>query len=331
MAIIEVESLSAHYITGLYGIHREIHALDGVSLAIERNEVLGIAGESGCGKTTFMRVLLGMVKPPLTVVGGVVRYELGGAKIDFLDSRENGAARVGWSDVSYVPQGSMSVLNPVRRVERSFRDFVEANLPMSRRGDYERLVLRQLADLGLPREVLRSYPHQLSGGMRQRVIIALATILRPKVIFADEPTSALDVVAQRGVIQLLRKIHEEQQNSTVLVSHDMGIHANLADRVVIMYAGNLVEVGRSEAIFEAPVHPYTQYLIHSLPKVGDRSAKSSVPGTPPPLANPPAGCRFHPRCPHAMDICREEVPKMIEVAEGHRTACHWVEQGRNDG
>jgi len=324
MAVIDVRELTAHYILGLYGRKKEISAVDNVSFGINKNEILGIAGESGCGKTTLIKVLFGMVKLPLIVLGGSVTYNFGNSSIDLLSSEASDADSIGWQDVSYIPQGSMSVLNPVRRIESTFRDFIETNLPPEEKDEYERLVKDQLFILGLPFEVLKSYPHQLSGGMRQRVIIALATVLKPRVIFADEPSSALDVVAQRGVIQLLKKIQREQQNIMVLVSHDMGIHANLTDRVAIMYAGNIVEEARTKDIFKGALHPYTKYLIGSLPKVGDKLYKASVPGPPPPLANPPKGCRFHPRCPHALDICRGDPPMFVDAGDGHKVACSFV-------
>ena len=180
--------------------------------------------------------------------------------------------------------------------------------------------------LGLPTDVLNSYPHQLSGGMRQRVAIALATVFQPSLIIADEPTTALDVVVQRGVLQMLKDIQAMSSNTVLLVTHDMAVHANVADRVMIMYAGRIAEEAPTEIIFNAPLHPYTQHLIHSLPMIGERSNKASLRGTPPNLANPPSGCRFHPRCPYVMDICRTEVPEMVTVREHHRVACHLVKE-----
>jgi peptide/nickel transport system ATP-binding protein len=325
--VISASGVCAHYVTGLYGHRREVRAVDGVSLDVPANQIVGVAGESGCGKTTLMKVLFGMVKAPLRLVSGEVSYDLGFGRMELGASGGSPPPDFGWKEIAYIPQGSMSVLNPVRRIESAFRDFVLPHLGADQRERFEPLVLAQLEALGLQREVLQAYPHQLSGGMRQRVIIALATVLRPRVVFADEPSSALDVVAQRGVIQLLKRIQREQKNSMILVSHDMGIHANLADRVAIMYAGNLVEDGPTETIFKGPLHPYTKYLIGSLPKVGDKGYKQSVPGAPPPLSNPPPGCRFHPRCPHAMAVCREVVPECRTVAPGHRVACHLVDEG----
>jgi len=184
-----------------------------------------------------------------------------------------------------------------------------------------------LKSLGLPVKVLESYPHQLSGGMRQRVTVALATIMQPRIIVADEPTTALDVVMQRGVIQLLKDIQSEQKNTVILVTHDMGIHANIADRIGIMYAGKMIEEASTAAIFERPMHPYTKYLIGSLPKVGDKSYKMSAPGSPPSLINPPEGCRFYPRCERANQRCSQKTPELIEIEPGHKVACFLYSEG----
>jgi peptide/nickel transport system ATP-binding protein len=172
--------------------------------------------------------------------------------------------------------------------------------------------------------VLGAYPHQLSGGMRQRVTIALATILSPRLVLADEPTTALDVVVQRGVIQLLQDIRARLGSTLVLVTHDMGVHANLANRVLVLYAGQVMEEADTLTLFEQPLHPYTQYLIKSLPRLDERSERVSIPGRPPTLTNPPTGCRFHPRCPYAMEVCQTTVPRLEEVTPGHRVACHLV-------
>ena len=180
--------------------------------------------------------------------------------------------------------------------------------------------------LGLPPDVLTLYPHQLSGGMRQRVAIALATVFHPSLIIADEPTTALDVVMQRGVLQMLKEIQTLSNNTVLLVTHDLAVHANVADRVGIMYAGRIVEEGPTQTIFDAPQHPYTEHLIHSLPVIGDKSAKEGLGGAPPNLADPPSGCRFHPRCPLVMERCKTEMPEMVALSNDHRVACHLVEE-----
>jgi peptide/nickel transport system ATP-binding protein len=297
-----------------------VRAVDGVSFQVEDNSIFGIAGESGCGKTSLIKVLSATFRPPLTVQGGKVVYDLGHGGTDILSLDEEGLRKLRWEFLSYVPQGSMNVLNPVRRVRNTFRDFMGAH----RVGAPSQLlaeVAEHLGHLGLPPEVLASYPHQLSGGMRQRVTLALATILKPRLILADEPTTALDVVVQRGVIQVLKKLHAEQRNTLILVTHDMAVHANLADRLAIMYAGRIVEEAPTAELFGTPLHPYTGFLMGSLPRIGDKAYRVSAPGAPPSLAGLPAGCRFHPRCPRVMEVCRAEEPELMDVGPGHRVAC----------
>ena len=328
MPLLRVENLRAYYLVDLYGIRRAVRAVDGVSFQVEENSVFGIAGESGCGKTSLIKVLSATFRPPLTVQEGKVIYDQGSGGTDMLSLDEQGMRRLRWEFLSYVPQGSMNVLNPVRRVRNTFRDFVGAH----RVGTMARVladVTQHLGHLGLPPEVLASYPHQLSGGMRQRVTLALATILKPRLILADEPTTALDVVVQRGVIQLLKKLHAEQKSTLILVTHDLAVHANLADRLAIMYAGKIVEVAPTAEVFGSPLHPYTSFLIRSLPRIGDKAVKVSAPGSPPSLANVPGGCRFHPRCPQAMDVCRKEEPELLDVAPGHQVACFLHGQARH--
>lgn len=326
MSALQVKNLKAYYITGAYGIRRTVRAVDDVSLDIKENETFGIAGESGCGKTTLIKALSATVKPPLSIQSGQTLYNFENEKVDILSIPENRLRRIRWECLSYMPQGSMNVLNPVRRIRKSFRDFVKAHRKIGNKKKFEEFVKNYLDALGLPPEVLYSYPHQLSGGMKQRVTIALATILNPKVILADEPTTALDVVVQRGVVQLLKRIQKEKKNTLVLVTHDMAIHANMADRIAIMYAGKIVEEGKISSIFESPLHPYTKYLISSLPKIGDKSYKVSAPGAPPSLANPPAGCRFNPRCPDSMDICQEKSPLLVSTGGEHKVACFLVSE-----
>lgn len=322
-AVVEVSGLRAYYRTDAYGVRRTVRAVDGVSLEVRENEVFGIAGESGCGKSTLLKVMLGIVVPPLTVLDGQVWYSHDGQFVDVLTMPEEERDAMRWREASYIPQGSMHVLNPVRRIRHTFGDFVAAHRKMGRR-EADDLVHAYVRDLGLSAKVLDAYPHQLSGGMRQRVTVALATILRPRIVFADEPTTALDVVVQRGVIQLLKDVQQRERNTLVIVTHDMGVHANLDDRTAVLYAGMLIEEAPTRAIFKQPLHPYTQFLIRSLPTLDDRSERVSIPGTPPALDAVPPGCRFHPRCPYAMGICTQSTPELLAAREDHRVACFLV-------
>jgi peptide/nickel transport system ATP-binding protein len=320
MNVLTVANLKAYYSVRTYGINREVKAVDGVSLEIRDDEIFGIAGESGCGKTTLIKVLFGSITPPLFVVGGGVKYQLDGRTYELVNMKPEEVARLRWTSIAYMPQGSMNVLNPVRRIDRSFFDIIKTH----KRGEaarYAEIMSQHVQDMGLPREVLTSYPHQLSGGMRQRTTCAFATVFKPKIIFADEPTTALDVIVQRGVLQLLKDVQQEYHNTLIMVTHDMAVHANITDRMAIMYAGKIVEVGGTRDIFKDPLHPYTSFLINSLPEIGDRSKRIGAPGAPPSLASPPQGCRFNPRCPHVMSICREKTPAMAEVKPGHSAAC----------
>jgi peptide/nickel transport system ATP-binding protein len=216
----------------------------------------------------------------------------------------------------------------VKKLKETYRDFIISHVKGKSQDDAFEMAKEHIADLGLPPNIMDAYPHQLSGGMRQRVTIALSALLEPEIIIADEPTTALDVVVQRGVVQLLKEVQRKLGNTIILVTHDMGVHANVADRIGIMYAGKMVEEAPTESVFGEPLHPYTQYLINSLPKFGDKTPRESVPGSPPSLIDLPSGCPFHPRCPHVMDICKEKMPDYIPVKSNHKVACWLIEEGR---
>ena len=316
--ILSVRDLRAYYQMQYFGIFREVRAVDDITLHVNRNEIYGLAGESSCGKTSFIKTIAAANRPPLNVIGGSVKFSFLDRDVFSLSAEE--LSRVRWKNLSYIMQGSMSVLNPVRRIGKTFVDFAfrHINKPEREFGD---IVERHLDRLHLSPAILKAYPHELSGGMRQRVTIALATICRPEFIIADEPTTALDVVVQKGVLAMIREVQQEMGSSVLFVTHDMTVHANMADRLGIMYAGRLVEEAPTREIFATPLHPYTAHLIQSLPRIGDLSPKKALTGAPPNLAEPPPGCRFHPRCPLATDICRRETPALTTLAPGHRVAC----------
>jgi len=322
-SILRTENLKAFYVLDMQGTQKVVKAVNEVDLEIHEDEVYGIAGESGCGKTTLLKALYGAIEPPLRWMGGSVLYHMNNLAVDItsLDAEEKRKLRMEY--ISYVPQGSMSVLNPVLKLNETYQDFIGSHVSGRTRQEAFELARKHIVELGLPRNILDAYPHQLSGGMRQRVTIALAALLKPRIIIADEPTTALDVVVQRGVIQLLMDIQQKLKNTIVLVTHDMGVHANIADRIGIMYAGKMVEEAPTEEIFEDPIHPYTRFLIDSLPRFGDKSTRSSAPGSPPSLADLPAGCPFHPRCPFAREICTQEMPALVSLSSDHKVAC-WL-------
>jgi peptide/nickel transport system ATP-binding protein len=274
----------------------------------------------------LIKTIAGAIKPPLRVVGGRVSFSFLPGYDGLHVAPPAEIERVRWRHLSYIMQGSMNVLNPLRQVGKTFHDFARRHIAGTRK-EFEARVVDHLARVRLDASVLSAYPHELSGGMRQRVTIALATVCKPEYIIADEPTTALDVVVQKDVLAMIREIQREMGSSVLFVTHDMGVHAHLTDRLGIMYAGRLIEEGRTAEIFSRPLHPYTQYLIGSLPRIGDDTPRKSLKGTPPNLADPPPGCRFHPRCPLAIEICRREVPPMLASLPGHRTACHVVNGG----
>ncbi|HYW90066.1 MAG TPA: ABC transporter ATP-binding protein [Chloroflexota bacterium] len=319
-AVLSVQGLKAYYMTRHFGVQREVRAVDGVDFEVKRNEIYGLAGESSSGKTTLIKTIAASGKPPLQIVAGTVRFAFAP---DILRCSPDELARLRWKHLSIIVQGSMSVLNPVRRIRESFVDFAFRHLGLARAA-FDQRVAAHLARVRLDPGIVNAYPHELSGGMRQRVTIALATICRPEFVIADEPTTALDVLVQKDVLDMMREVQREIGSSVLLVTHDLGVHAHAADRMGIMYAGRLVEEAPTAELFRAPRHPYTAHLIASLPRIGDRTARKPLEGAPPNLAAPPAGCRFHPRCPLAMDRCRTEAPTMQMITPQHRVACFAV-------
>ncbi|HBI74140.1 MAG TPA: ABC transporter ATP-binding protein [Lachnospiraceae bacterium] len=322
--MLKIDHLSTSYST----IDGPVHVINDVDFEIKENEIFGIAGESGCGKTTLLKVMYDILGFPLVVDSGKVVF--GGQKDGKAFSYKTGEIRnTWWNHISYIPQAAQSVLNPIVPLENQFLDSIPK---VERKRKTKEQTLKRIADyleeLSLSPDLLKAYPFQLSGGMRQRVIIALATFMSPNVVLADEPTTALDVVVQRGILMMLMHLQKQLKNTMVIVSHDMGVHYQITDRMGIMYSGSMVELGRTEDIFEKPIHPYTQMLVGALPRVGDKSQKTGIPGRPPALTNPPPGCRFAPRCPRATQECRKTVPKFCEVEPGRFAACHLLDSGR---
>jgi peptide/nickel transport system ATP-binding protein len=312
VALLEVRDLRVYYRT-VWGLFK---AVDGATLNVDSREILGVAGESGCGKSTLVEGVLRLVKPPGFIAGGEVVFK----DIDLLKLQEDEIGKLRWKELSYIPQGSMNSLNPVLRVEEQMIDAAIEH------GDYDeeeaKIVAREyLKRVGLPLEVLKMYPHELSGGMKQRVIIAMAMMLKPSLVVADEPVTALDVVSQRLVLQLLRELRDEYGASLIYVSHDLATHAELVDRMAVMYAGKVVEVGGVDDLFLDPLHPYVQLLIDSVPRPGKKTIKG-IPGIAPSPLNWPPGCRFHPRCPKAIPICSEIEPQPVNIGKGRIVACH---------
>jgi peptide/nickel transport system ATP-binding protein len=299
-----------------------VTAVNQVDFTVFDNEIFGIAGESGCGKSTLLKVMYDLLEYPLEICGGAV--ELHCSKKDAPEEvyKSGQIKEQRWKAISYVPQGAMHVLNPVRKIDVQFFDALTRYHEKKNKPDLRKEIIAYLRELELPPEVMKAYPHQLSGGMKQRIMIAMATIFNPGLVLADEPTTALDVVVQRGILTMLSRVQKKNKNSIVIVSHDMGVHYQITNRMGIMYAGEMIEIGPTEQIFDNPAHPYTKMLIKALPKIGDPGQKEGIPGTPPSLKNPPPGCRFAPRCVHAEDRCRSVPPARGELSEGHFANCH---------
>ena len=320
--MLKIENLSTSYKT----IDGDVHVLKDINFEIKDNEIFGIAGESGCGKTTLLNTLYDIVDYPLVIDQGrvVLEGEKDGKKYSF----ESGKIReTWWNNIAYVPQAPQSVLNPIVRLKTQFLDSIPKDQKKNEKPE-ETLarVADYLKELNLSPDVLESFPFQLSGGMRQRAIIALATFMSPGVVLADEPTTALDVVVQKGILMMLMRLQKQLKNTMIIVSHDMGVHYQITDRMAIMYSGSVAELGKTEDIFNDPIHPYTKMLVDALPRVGEDVQRVGIAGRPPALKNPPPGCRFAPRCPHATDRCRSEVPKFREIRPGRFAACHLLEE-----
>jgi len=313
--ILEIKNLTAYYEIGT----SPTRAVDNATLGIiRRGEILGIAGESACGKTTLALAILRLLKPPGRIRGGEVIFD----GVNLLELGEEEIRRIRWKRISYIPQSSMNALNPVMRTRDQLSDGIRAHESGQSRDDLEGRIEGLLKDVGLSRDVIGMYPHELSGGMRQRVAIAMAMALDPELLIADEPTTALDVIVQRGILQLLGEIRD-RMHTILLITHDMAAQAEISDRVGIMYAGKMAEIGRTEEVFGDPLHPYTRLLISSIPKLRGKSEPTWIGGLPPDLRSPPKGCRFNPRCPRLIaGTCDTKEPGLAEVSPGRFVACH---------
>jgi peptide/nickel transport system ATP-binding protein len=312
--VLRVEDLAVYYLSP----NGPIKAVDGVSFALKAGERLGLIGESGSGKTTMGTALMRLTRPPGRIVRGQV--ELNGR--DLLTVSERELSHIRLREIALVPQGAMNALNPVMRIREQIIDGILAHEGELARRELVDRVAQALARVGMPATLADRFPHELSGGQKQRVAIAIATMLNPMVIVADEPTSALDVVVQRQVMLTLGRVQEGLGAAVILIGHDMGLMAQFADTLGVLYAGKLVEYGPIDDVLEAPRHPYTRLLVESLPKLDAKHELRGIPGLPPALLNLAPGCPFAPRCPHAFERCHIETPVLQNLAAEHRVACH---------
>jgi len=293
-------------------------ALAGATFSLNAAEKLGLVGESGSGKSTMALAMMRMIKPPGRVEGGQVIVD--GTDLRSLTDEEMLKARL--SKIAYIPQGAMNSLNPVMRIGAQMVDAIKAHDPKASKSKIVERCMQSLESVDLKRSVFKMYAHELSGGMKQRVCIAISIMLRPKVIIADEPTSALDVVTQRQVMETIDRVKKEIGAAVILIGHDMGLMAQFVDKVAVLYAGRLMEVSTVTEMFTDPKHPYAKALINSLPDLDNKGVFHGIPGMAPSILRLPSGCPFHPRCAQMMNICTTEIPQLQMLADGRSVACH---------
>jgi len=317
--LVEIDGLAVRYGWG----DDACRAVNGISLDIRPGEIVGLAGESGCGKSTVANAIMQILRLPGHVSGGSIRFK--GQEI--LGLKPEDLRRFRWRNVSLVFQSAMSALNPVTCVGDQFVDMFKAHEKIRKREALERA--GDLLELvGIERGRLRAYPHELSGGMRQRVIIAMALSLRPELLLMDEPTTALDVVVQREILDQIKQLQAELGFAVLFITHDLSLLVELSDRIAIMYAGDIVELAPAAELFRKPLHPYTSGLMSSFPPLtGERAMMMGIPGTPPDLRHVPTGCTFHPRCPIAAATCALEIPRLRAIEPAREEACHFAGGG----
>ncbi len=312
--ILQVRDLKVYY-------HVEagaVRAVDGVNFNLPAGIKMGLVGESGSGKSTMALALMRMIKPPGKVEGGHMLLD----GVDLVQLSDEQMRQTKLSKLAMIPQGAMNSLNPVMRIEQQIMDGMADHNSVLSKDELRARVIELLGEVDLDPQVAKMYPHELSGGMKQRVCVAIAIAMYPELIIADEPTSALDVVIQRQVMATIERLQQDLGLAVILIGHDMGLMAQSVNRLAVMYAGKMMEIGDTVDIFDEPLHPYTQLLISSLPVLENKGVFSGIPGITPSLLEPPAGCVFHTRCPKAREHCRQEIPAFKEVAEGHWVACH---------
>jgi oligopeptide/dipeptide ABC transporter ATP-binding protein len=315
MSLLEVDNLRTYFATR----SGDVHAVDGVSFAVERGKTLGIVGESGCGKSVTALSIIGLLAPTARIETGAIRFE--GRELNRLSERELEDVR--GRQISMIFQDPMTSLNPTLTIGLQLTETMQRHLDISH-DEARKRAIQLLEEVHIPnaRQRLDDYPHRYSGGMRQRVMIAIALSCSPKLLIADEPTTALDVTVQAGILDLLEELRDEHEMSMIIITHDMGVVAEAADDIAVMYAGQIVEQASAEELFDHPEHPYTEALLGALPQLegeGVREGRlTAIPGRPPDLLNPPPACRFGPRCPHAGgDSCTHEEPQLREIRPGH--------------
>lgn len=315
--LLVVKGLRVHF----YTVDGVVQAVEGASFDIGVGETFGLVGESGCGKSTTGLAILRLLPPNAVIKGGSILFN----GVDLLKIPEREMRKIRGREISMIFQDPSTSLNPLFTIGEQLSDVLKTHLNVKDKGRLRSLALKSLQEARLPdpERVYSMYPHELSGGMQQRAVIAIALSTRPKLLIADEPTTMLDVTIQAQILDLIIELKRKLNLSILFITHNLGIIAEVCDRLAIMHAGMVVEEGSVEQVFELPLHPYTRGLLNSVPKIAKgKSPLSYVPGEVPSLINPPPGCRFHPRCPYAKDLCKKSPPEPVEVEPGHRVACY---------
>jgi oligopeptide/dipeptide ABC transporter ATP-binding protein len=315
MTILEIKDLTVHFPISI----GTVRAVEGVNLTLERGEVMGLVGESGCGKSTLGFSILRILRPPGRIVRGRILYH----GKDIVQMTEGEILSLRGSKIAMIFQDPLTSLNPLFRIDDQFTEtLLTHEKELDRKAAFDRAE-RMLESLGISQERLLEYPHQMSGGMRQRIMIGMGLILNPDLLIADEPTTSLDVIVEAQFLDLLNDLRKQYDLTILLITHNLGVVGQLADRIAVMYGGTIAEVGQAKETFEDPLHPYTQGLLSSIPNIKlDQPKLATMPGSPPDLVNPPPGCVFHPRCPRAMEICRGEKPEVYKK-NGRLVTC-WL-------